>query len=233
VRLAVAKPKRPLPLKSATVMECGPLPTATGDPAGCENVPSPLPTRMVTVLSVKLATARPSLPLPRKSPTARASGVFPTGMGEPVAGVNVPSPLPNKMMTEPLLATFKSSVAIARSSLPSPLKSPTTIEFTDLETPNGDPETVLNAPSPYPNETTSSVPLTSFPAARSRFPSPLKSAATRDVEDAPGIARYVEGVVNEPFPLPRKAMARLLSNSVTAKPRFPLLLKSPTVRAPG
>ena len=62
------------------------------------NVPSPLPSRMVTVFSSKFATARSSFPSPLKSPTAIEQGQCPVA-GDEETGVKVPFPLPSRILT--------------------------------------------------------------------------------------------------------------------------------------
>src|SRR5213083_2868254 len=83
----MAKSRRPSPLKSAVTITPGWL-TKTGDVA-VENVPSPLPNRIVTVLSLRFTTARSSSPSLLKSPRTSVKGPCPTGIGEPEAGLNV------------------------------------------------------------------------------------------------------------------------------------------------
>ena len=62
---------------------------------------SPLFNNTLTVLSVWFTTARSGLESPFKSPEAIATGPLPTPdeIGEPVASVNVPSPLPKRIVT--------------------------------------------------------------------------------------------------------------------------------------
>src|SRR5881398_2775514 len=94
----MAKSRRPSPLKSAVTITPGWL-TMTGDVA-VENVPSPFPNRIVTVLSLRFTTARSSSPSLLKSPRTSVKGPCPTGTGEPEAALNVPSPLPSRMLTD-------------------------------------------------------------------------------------------------------------------------------------
>src|ERR1039457_7621042 len=87
------------------------------------NVPSPLPSRILTLLVVELVTARSAMPSPLKSPTATALGPPPTGK---LTGVwKVPSPLPSATVT--VLGPVRPPGRTI-SALPSPLKSPTTTE---------------------------------------------------------------------------------------------------------
>src|ERR1700724_2012801 len=95
--LATAKSGLPSPLKSATTMELGFLPTGYGEPVASRNVPSPFPSRTVTLLDVELAMTRSAVGVATpevlvtvfpKVPTAMAEGavsVFPRAMGELVA----------------------------------------------------------------------------------------------------------------------------------------------------
>ncbi len=89
----------PFPSKSATTRKNGKAPTGNGEPVACAKVPSPLPKRILIVLSLALATARSCSPSPLKSPTFTASGKLPTVIGEPLANVNVPSPWPSSTIT--------------------------------------------------------------------------------------------------------------------------------------
>src|SRR2546430_6497036 len=68
----MAKSRRPSPLKSAVTITPGWL-TMTGDVA-VENVPSPFPNRIVTVLSLRFTTARSSSPSLLKSPRTSVKG---------------------------------------------------------------------------------------------------------------------------------------------------------------
>ena len=110
----------PFPSKSATATKNGKAPTGIGEPLAAVKVPSPLPSRILIVLSLALATTRSCRPSPLKSPIFTAWGKLPTVIGEPLAGENVPSPWPSRtiiVLSTPLVAT--------RSALPSWLKSPT------------------------------------------------------------------------------------------------------------
>src|SRR5438309_11657520 len=116
----MAKSSRPSPLKSAVTIVPGWF-TITGDVVA-ENVPSPFPNRIVTVLSLRFTTARSSSPSLLKSPRTSVKGPCPTGTGEPEAALNVPSPLPSKMLT-----MFPIPSLTAKSALPSLLKSAATM----------------------------------------------------------------------------------------------------------
>src|SRR5438105_2561742 len=93
---------------------------ANGEPVAPVKVASPLFSRTLTVASVWFTTARSGLLSPFKSPAAIATGPLPTPgeIGEPVASVNAPSPLPRRMVTLSV-AWF----TMARSWFPSELKS--------------------------------------------------------------------------------------------------------------
>ena len=71
----------------------------------------------------EFATARSSLPSPLKSPTATAKGPDPTA--KLVAAPKLPVPVPSRT---PMLLDVKLLFPTARSSLPSPLKSPSATE---------------------------------------------------------------------------------------------------------
>jgi hypothetical protein len=80
-------------------------------------------TRTDTVLSALLVTPKSSRPLPVKSPTATEEGFLPVAAGEVVG--KSPLPSPKRMVT---LGLTNVLLATARSSLPSPLKSPIATE---------------------------------------------------------------------------------------------------------
>ena len=70
-----------------------------GDEAVAVKLPVPSPSRIVTVLVLKLTTARSSFPSPLKSPTATEFGFLPVAGDEVRAKLPVPSP--SKMLTAP------------------------------------------------------------------------------------------------------------------------------------
>src|SRR5580693_9359265 len=102
-----------------------------------------------------------------------------------LAFLNVPSPLPNKTATKPFgqpLPHPGPVVATARSSLPSPFKSPTATR--DPKT-DAAPELKVNAflkvTSPFPNSTPTPpvaqlLPRQPLATTKSSLPSPLTSA---------------------------------------------------------
>src|SRR5207253_762750 len=105
------------------------------------------------------------------APPARNAGLAPA-VGSVCADAKAPSPLPSSTETvlDPRLAT-------ARSSLPSPLKSPTATE--NGLVPTARSGRAANVPSPWPRST-ETVPEPSLATARSALPSPLKSPTATD-----------------------------------------------------
>lgn len=105
------------------------------------------------------------MPSPLKSPTASQTGRAPAPRYVSVlagTAVNPPEPFPKKIVML-LLTTF----AVARSGMPSPLKSPTMIEAgPDPGALNGLPEAAVNPPDPFPSNTVMLL-LVSFAVARS------------------------------------------------------------------
>ena len=83
-------------------------------------LPVPLPSRIVTLLELSSPSARSGLPSRLKSPTVSAIGLVLPTPGESPRCVKPPIPLPSRIVT---LLEFK--FAVARSGLPSRLKSPT------------------------------------------------------------------------------------------------------------
>ncbi len=165
-----ARSAMPSPLKSPTARPPGPLPTATGDAGAGANPPLPSPNRMLTLSLAEFATARSAMPSPLKSALATPEGIKPTAIGDPAAGANPPLPSPNRMLTL-LLPAF----VTARSTMPSPLKSPVAIPPGPVPTANGDPGAGANPPLPSPSRILT-LSLIEFATARSAMPSPLKSA---------------------------------------------------------
>ncbi len=117
---AVTTSGMPSRFQSPTASDCAPEPTVALIPAA--KVLSPLPRRTV-MLELKLATIRSAFPSAFRSAIAMAESSPPLREGL-AAAVKVPSPLPRRMVTVPLY-----SLLIARSSLPSPFRSPTAIEL--------------------------------------------------------------------------------------------------------
>src|SRR5262249_43677742 len=116
-----------------------------GEPAGVKP-PIPSPNKIVTVLEKKFAVARSGLPSRLKSPTTTELGPDPTSTGEPWGCVKPPIPSPNKIVT-----VEAAEFAVARSGLPSRLKSPTTTERGPDPTSTGEPWGCVKMPSPLPS----------------------------------------------------------------------------------
>lgn len=112
------------------------------------------------------------MPSPLKSPTAIDCGSDPV-VGFTAVAVNVPSPLPRRIV-KVLLLKF----ATAKSALPSLLKSPTATK-TGLLPVCGLVAVALNVPSPLPRRIVN-VLLFGFTTAISGMPSPLKSPDAMD-----------------------------------------------------
>ena len=168
VVLAIARSRLPSPLKSPVMIACGPLPTANGLTAAVKP-PAPLPSSSVTLLLAVLAIARSRMPSRLKSPTAIPDGLLPTAKGLPLAAAKLPEPVPSNTVT-----VEAPKLAIARSSLPSPLKSPVSMARGPFPTARGLPAAALNFPAPMPSSTVTVLsPL--LATARSNLPSPSKS----------------------------------------------------------
>src|SRR2546429_9670547 len=95
LRFTTARSSSPSLLKSPRTSVKGPCPTGIGEPEAALNVPSPLPSRMLTVFPIPSLTAKSALPSLLKSAATMPVAKKPTGIGELCAGVNVPSPLPS------------------------------------------------------------------------------------------------------------------------------------------
>src|SRR5215471_5741783 len=123
-----------------------------------------------------------------------------------------------------------SELATAKSSVPSPLKSPTA-RATELKRTVGE-ETSLNVPSPFPNRMLT-VLSADFATARSRLPSPLKSAITTAVGFAPTVTTATGAKVNVPSPLPSRTVMLLSKEFATTRSSFPSPLRSSTANEQG
>src|ERR1039458_3612645 len=218
---ATARSARPSPLKSPTTRPRGNIPAGNGLPLMGLKPPLPLPDSTVTLALGSLVTAKSALPSPLKSPTASEVGPNPTENGLPDASVKPPRPSPNKTVTL-LLIEF----ATARSALPSPLKSPITIEFGMLPV-DGLTEAAAKRPPPSPNRMVTLL-LFSFATATSGIPSPLKSPTTREAGLFP-TALGPPGDINPPRPSPSSTVTLLVSGSATIRSAYPSPLKSPTL----
>ena len=96
-----------------------------------------------------LATARSSFPPPLRSPTTTDAAPTPASGEE--AAVKLPVPSPNRIETFPSdwqVASFPQLFATAKSSFPSPLKSPTAIERELIPTCSVGPALKFPVPSP-------------------------------------------------------------------------------------
>ena len=89
----------------------------------------------------------------------------------------MPSPLPRSMLTPPLSAT-------ARSSLPSPFRSPVASPIGRCPVVNCIPLS-LSVPSPFPKSTPTLLPLEFVTRATSTLPSLLKSPAADESASVP------------------------------------------------
>ena len=144
------------------------------------------------------------------------------------AAAKVPSPLPARKLSEPA-AWPGVALPTTRSILPSPLKSPETIDAGSLK-----PLIVVASPkmpeaAPRRTLTVLSVRL---PTAMSDFPSPLKSATAIESGSAPTVK--LTGAWKVPSPFPSSATTLLPGDAGAGGPgleatrsRFPSPLKSP------
>src|SRR5262245_39031226 len=225
---------RPSPLTSPTAMDEGvkswPLAAKT---RGTANVPSPRPSRTLTVSLSCFAAATSSRPSPLKSPTATARGAPPTVTS--MRGRKEPPPLPSSTLTLPWL------FAVTRSRAPLPSKSPAATESGVW--PTGRIRWFgWNEPSPLPSRTSTAGP--EGPAvfrARSVWPSPLKSPTATDwappVAAPPLTTAVVPAGRNEGRPSPSSTLTLWEGEDgpalTTARSGLPSRLKSATVTVRG
>src|SRR5262249_57478130 len=87
--------------KCPTAREGGAEPALTVELVASGKAPVPSPKRIVTLLELKLATARSGLPSPLKSPTATDKGLVPAPTVELVALGKAPVPSPKRIVTVP------------------------------------------------------------------------------------------------------------------------------------
>src|ERR1051325_7367409 len=130
---AVARSGLPSRLKSPTATAVGPSSTDMGDASDGLKSPIPLPSRIVILLLAALIDARSGLPSRLKSLTTICRGPELVASGEVDAGLKSPIPLPSRMVI--LLEVV---FAVARSGLPSRLKSPTATEIGKVPTASGE-----------------------------------------------------------------------------------------------
>src|SRR5215469_8551633 len=137
-------------------------------------------------------------------------------------------------------------LVMARSSLPSPLKSPTAMAD-GKSAPTSESLCDASEPAPSPRKTETLPPTepkmelnnpVSPPgmsvATISIFPSPLKSPTAMAMVRLPSVERGELGPCwNVPSPLPRKIPASLRPLRATAKSRIPSPLKSPIAMEEG
>src|SRR5437667_262180 len=177
--LATARSGLPSRLKSPTATESGfvPAPKLVAAP----KPPVPLPSSTDTSLEPRLATARSGLPSRLKSPTATETGFVPT----PKLVSEKLSPAQEQRLvfrrTDTLLEVW---LAVARSGLPSRLKSPTATEYGSV------PAVKLVAapklPVPLPSSTDTLLALKpTLDVARSGLPSRLKSPTATEIGFVP------------------------------------------------
>ena len=161
-------------------------------------MPSPFPRRTTTLFVTSLAAAKSSLLSLLKSPTTTWNGRWSlnppkttsAGDGE----VNVPLPTPRRIET-----LLLSILTEARSSLPSPLKSPTAMEIGLSATPTNAGLGEVNVPLPTPKR----IDNTALPwsaEAKSCLPSPLKSPTATAAGLAPTETSGGAGEVNPDVP---------------------------------
>src|SRR3954470_13561799 len=235
--LLITRSARPSLLTSPTARDEGvkvrswPLAAKT---RGVANVPSPWPSRTLTVSLSCFAVTTSSRPSPLKSPTATARGTAPTARS--TRGRKEPSPLPSSRLRVPWL------FAVTRSRAPLRSKSPTATE-------RGVWPTLRiswfgrNDPSPLPSRTSTAGPAGPevFRATSGRW-SPLKSPTATDRALPWPRPLFWTLVVtagwNEPLPLPSSTLRLLweVENGpvlTTARSDLPSLLKSATVTARG
>src|SRR6266852_2524892 len=171
--------------KFATTMPAGVAAVGRGDPVAALKVPSPL-----------------------KSPAAIATGVLPTAIGELVASEKVPSKVLSPLLSN-IEMLFELSLTTARSGLLWLRKFPVTIATGPVSAPatilgstKGDLGKGVNPPLPSPWKTEIELsPL--FATAKSKLPSPLKSAITMALGCLPVANGDPAASANVPSPLPR------------------------------
>ena len=135
------------------------------------------------------------------------------------AAWNVPSPFPRRTVTVPASLLLEvAKLTTARSTLPSPLKSPTARDH-GRKPVDGLTGVGVKVPFPFPKSTVM-VPFISFAMARSGIPSPLKSPMTIESGSfsATGIddSKYVIPAVPVPSTaVPRTSLPLLASRKDT------------------
>ena len=138
----------------------------------------------------------------------------------------MPAPSPNK-----IVAPFNVLLAVTRSCLPSPLKSPTWTEKAAPPMSKSVRALKLPAPSPKKIDTLLDPPLAT---ARSCLPSPLKSPTATELGKVP--AAKLVGALKLPAPSPNRIDTLFEETGLplaTARSCLPSPLKSPTATELG
>src|SRR5712664_3294630 len=133
-------------------------------------------------------------PLRFESPTATDSGVAPAA--KLPAGWKLTAPMPVLLINTE--TSLEKPLATARSSHPSPLKSPTATE-TGLS-PAAKLSAAWKVPSPFPRSTETLLELKATATARSSHPSPLKSPTATETGLSPAAKLSAAWKVPSPFP---------------------------------
>ena len=200
------------------------MPTETCGTAGGVNPPPPLPKPIDTIFELKLAAAKSCLPSPLKSPIAIDLGLLlnPSSTSPWRGDVKPPVPSPSR------IDTFEETeLAVAKSCLPSLLKSAIAIERGLPSTSTDGIAGGVNPPLPSPNRIETLTEAESA-VAKSASPSLLKSAIEIEKGPLSTCTSGTAGDVNPPLPSPNRIETYPNAKPVVAISCLPSLLKSAT-----
>ena len=187
------------------------------------NPPVPLPSRLDTLVTPLLVTARSALPSPLKLPTATPRGVVLTVNGVAVPKPPVPLPSSTEMVVPPELVTARSG------ALPA-LKAPT-VTAKGLA-PTAKLVAAPKLPVPVPKRTDTLF-VVAFAITRSLVVPASNLPTATDVAPVPPAIGTLVAAPNPPTPLPRRIDTLFVVKLATARSRFASALKVPTATQRG
>jgi len=194
LKLAETPPGTPADLSTPPTSDPSALSTTAAAPPPPASAPTD-PSQLV-VGPDDPSVSQPVDPDPRTPSEALVPA--PATKGLPDIWAKPPAPFPRSTVTPPV------KFAMARSSMPSRLKSPIAIERGAVPAAKGLPGDAVNAPAPFPSRTVTCLPAVAI--ARSGFPSPSKSPAARACTDVPKAIGPPAAARNSREPSPSKTV---------------------------
>src|SRR5439155_1308332 len=180
---ATARSSLPSPFRSPTVTDSGLAPVPKSWWAAKLGVAAPgavVLSSTDTVPEIQFTTARSPLPSPFRSPSVTDVGLAPVAKSCLAAKLGVAAPAAVVLSSTDIVLELK--FATARSSLPSPFRSPTVTDSGLIPVPNSSLAAKLGvaAPGAVVLSSTDTVLQLKFATARSSLPSPFRSPTVTD-----------------------------------------------------